>query len=116
MRAPQICPELPHTAGHVIGVAIQIVHRLQRREIFHGRAGKGDEVHLHALRQRGHEPLNASSIVRRKRQENPETIFKPFEQDPLGRIVLDWSHGSLDLLHLSPDDLIAHELRFELAE
>ena len=78
--------------------------------------GKTTEVHLHALRQRGHKPLYAAPIVRRKGLEELEAIFQSFKQDTLGRILLDWSHRLLDLSHLSPGNLIAHELCFELAE
>ena len=43
-------------------------------------------------------------------------VFQSFKQDTLGSVLLDWSNPSLDPLHLSPDNLIAHELPFELAE
>ena len=56
------------------------------------------------------------SIVRRKCLEKPEAIFQSFKQDTLGSVLLDWSNRSLDPSHLSPDNLIAHELRFKLPE
>ena len=85
-------------------------------EVFRRRAGEDADVHLHPLCECRHEPLHTASIVRRKGLEELEAIFQSFKQDTLGSILLDRSHGLLDLSHLSPGNLIAHELRFELAE
>jgi len=54
--------------------------------------------------------------VWRKCLEKREAIFQSFQQDTLDRPLMNWSTLSLDLSHLSPDNLITHELRFELTE
>lgn len=45
-----------------------------------------------------------------------ETIFQSFKQLPFGRILLERSHGLLDIPNLCPGNLVADELRFQLGE
>jgi len=45
-----------------------------------------------------------------------ETIFQSLKQLSFGRILLERSHGLLDIPHLCPGNLVADELRFQLGE
>jgi hypothetical protein len=116
MGTHQICPKLSHTSGHIVRVSVQIIDCLQSREIFGGLSGKYAQVHFHPLCERRHQPLNPPPVVRREVQEQPETLIQSFEQHPFGRMLLKRPDRLLDILNLSPDDLVADELPLELAE
>ncbi len=100
VRAHEIGPEFADTAGHVVGVLVEIIERLQRRQLSGGSSRKDRQIHFHSLYERRHEPLDAAAVFRRKVLKHREALFQSLEQLPFSRIVLRRSDGRLNVTDL----------------
>jgi hypothetical protein len=100
VRAHKIGPEFTDTAGHVIGVLVQIVNRLEGGELSGASSRKECQIHFHSLNERRHEPLDTSAVFQRKVFEDREALFQSLEQLPFSRIVLRRSDGHLNVTDL----------------
>ena len=81
--------------------------RLIRRE-------SSQEIHLHALRQHRHQPLNSLAVVLGESFIYFETIFQPLQQNAFPRILLMRNESRLNLSHCLPVNRVRFKLIPEL--
>ena len=86
-------PELADRPGDEVGVAVEIVQRLDRSERLRRLAREVREVEADPLRDRRERRPDARGVGRGEPVEGGEALGQPLEQPALGRIVLDLREG-----------------------
>ena len=76
-------PEGADTAGDEVGVAVELVERVQRGQACGVLPGEAREVEEHTGRQRGQDRADFGAIRGRKGVETREHLVEAFEEPPL---------------------------------
>ncbi len=85
MRHVDIRPELSDAAGHQVRVAVQILARLERRQLAFVLSRKQAEVVDHALDDGLDDLLDTDPVIRGQGAKRREAVGQPFEQIAFGR-------------------------------